>query len=139
MDEQDTIRFASLDDLDFLAGQAYISAEMVRRKIESSEFIVSDRGGEITGFLQLEFLWGLVPYIALIRVLPEYRRRGIGKGLAEWLEDSLRKDGHKALYSSSQADEPEPQAWHRHIGFEECGFIAAINDGTDEIFFRKVL
>jgi len=44
------------------------------------------------------------------------------------------------LFSSSQANEPEPQAWHRHVGFEECGFIAGINEGgVGEVFFRKVL
>ena len=42
--------------------------------------------------------------------------------------------------SSSQADEPEPQTWHRAIGFEECGIISGLNEGgIGEIFFRKKL
>ena len=45
-----------------------------------------------------------------------------------------------ALYSSSQVDEPPPQAWHRHMGFQECGIIAGINEGgVGEVFFRKAL
>jgi len=35
-------------------------------------------------------------------------------------------------------DEPEPQAWHRHMGFVECGIINGINEnGIGEVFFRK--
>jgi hypothetical protein len=56
------------------------------------------------------------------------------------LANRLRRQGHTVLYSSSQADEAEPQAWHRHVGFVECGFVAGINaGGVGEIFFRKQL
>ena len=44
------------------------------------------------------------------------------------------------LYSSSQADEPEAQAWHRRMGFEECGIVSGINEGgIGEVFFRRPL
>jgi N-acetylglutamate synthase-like GNAT family acetyltransferase len=137
--DQTIIRFANVNDLAFLEGQTYASPEVVRRKIEWKEFIVAETGGRVIGFLQLEYLWSLVPYVALIRVEPERRRMGIGTQLVAWAEDRAREDGRNALYSSSQADEPEPQAWHRRVGFEECGFIAGINEGVGEIFFRKLL
>ena len=47
------------------------------------------------------------------------------------------QDGYKWLFSSSQADELEPQSWHRYMGFEDCGIIYGINDnGISEVFFR---
>jgi ribosomal protein S18 acetylase RimI-like enzyme len=92
------------------------------------------------GYLRFEYLWSIVPYIALIRVSPAVRRRGVGRALLADLENRLRAQGQVAVYSSSQADEPEPQAWHRHIGFQECGFIGGINgNGIGEVFFRKDL
>jgi GNAT superfamily N-acetyltransferase len=93
----------------------------------------------LLGFLQFEYLWSAVPYIALIRVFPEHQRRGVGRALLGFLEDFLKGNGHERLYSSSQADEPEPQEWHRHQGFNECGIIKEINDGVDEVFFCKSL
>jgi GNAT superfamily N-acetyltransferase len=134
-----TIRFAVDDDAVFLTSQAYVAEDIVRRKIEHQEFIVALSGVEPVGFLQLEFLWSKVPYIALIRVLPEYRRSGVARRMLSFLETFLRERGHKTLYSSSQADEPKPQEWHRHVGFEDCGAIRGINDGIDEIFFCKSL
>ena len=117
----------------------HVSGDVLRRKIEAAEFIVAFADDALLGFLQFEYLWSKVPYLALIRVLPEHRRRGVGKALLGFLEGYLTENNHPVLYSSSQADEPEPQEWHRHLGFTECGVIKEINDGIDEIFFRKTL
>ncbi len=133
------IRFARLEDLKFAHQDRYIPVEVVKRKIELQEVVVAEWNGKRAGYVRLEYLWSDTPYIALIRVLEEYRRQGIGKALLRFIEAFLRDKGHKALYSSSQADEPEPQAWHRHVGFEECGIISGINDGIGEVFFCKRL
>ena len=148
MPEEIAIRFARLDDLDFAYQDGYISTEVLKRKIEAQlalnldcieDVVIAEWNGKRVGYVRLEYLWSIVPYIVLIRVLPDYRRQGVGKALLRFIETFLREAGHEALYSSSQADEPEPQAWHRHAGFEECGFITGINDGIGEVFFRKSL
>ena len=148
MSEEIVIRFARLDDLDFAYQDGYIPAKILKSKIEAQlalnpdrieDVVIAEWNGKRVGYVRLEYLWSIVPYIALIRVLPEYRRQGIGKALLRFIETFLCEAGHDALYSSSQADEPEPQAWHRHVGFEECGFIAGINEGVGEVFFRKNL
>ncbi len=140
MTEENLVRFATLDDLDFVAQDRYIPAEVVRRKIEQQEVVVAERQGSPVGYARLEYLWSTVPYIALIWVLPEHRRQGAGKAMLRFMEHYLRENGHQQLFSSSQVDEAEPQAWHRHVGFEECGLIGGINDGgVGEVFFRKRL
>ncbi len=75
------IRFAVPGDTDYLAGNLYISIQIVKRKIESNEILVVELSEEQIGFLQLEYLWSSVPYIALIRVSEAHRRKGIGKAL----------------------------------------------------------
>ncbi len=140
MTEENLVRFATLDDLDFVARDHYIPTEVVRHKIEHQEVVVAERRGSPVGYARLEYLWSTVPYIALIWVLPEHRRQGAGKAMLRFMEDYLREHGHQQLFSSSQVDEAEPQAWHRHVGFEECGLIGGINDGgVGEVFFRKRL
>lgn len=137
-----TVRPASLDDLEFVSrvGNSKIPTEVARRKIECHEVVVAERDGESVGFLRLEYLWSKIPYVAAIWVLEEHRRHGVGRAMLDYVEALLREQGHEMLYSSSQADEPEPQAWHRHVGFEECGVIAGINQGgIGEVFFRKGL
>ncbi|HEV2860598.1 MAG TPA: GNAT family N-acetyltransferase [Pyrinomonadaceae bacterium] len=134
-----SVRFAAPADLSLLQPRSHLPAEMVKRKVEWREVIVAERRGGFVGALHLEYLWSSVPYVALIYVLPEHQRRGVGGALLRFAEAFLREQGHDTLYSSSQADEREPQAWHRHAGFEECGIIAGINKGVGEVFFRKRL
>ena len=140
--DQIEIRFADQTDLDgcIALDHPTTPAGVIRRKVEQREIIVAEKAGQLVGYLRLKYLWSVVPYIALIWVVEDQRQQGIGFRLLHYLEDVLRERGHTALYSSSQANEPEPQAWHRHVGFEECGFIAGINEGgIGEIFFRKDL
>ena len=136
------VRFANPTDLDgcIALDHPTIPAEVIKRKVEQREIIVAEKAGRLVGYLRLEYLWSTVPYIALIWVVEDQRQQGIGRAMLHYLENVLRQQGHTALYSSSQANEPEPQAWHRHVGFEECGFIAGITEGgVGEIFFRKDL
>ena len=140
MTEETLARFAALADLDFVAQDHYIPTQVLKRKIEAQEVIVAERHGLPVGYLRLEYLWSAVPYIGLIWVVPEHRRQGAGKAMLGYIGDFLRQKGHHQLLSSSQVDEPQPQAWHRHVGFEECGFIGGINNGgVGEVFFRKRL
>jgi ribosomal protein S18 acetylase RimI-like enzyme len=134
------VRWAAADDVAFAGQDGYVPAAAVARKIAAGEVAVAERAGERVGYVRLEYLWGTLPYIALIRVVPEHRRHGVGRSLLAFLERELRARGHTTLLSSSQADEPEPQAWHRRQGFVECGILAGVNaGGVGELFFRKPL
>ena len=135
-----TVRLATLADLEFVQQDHFLQADVVKRKIEWQEVFIAEWHSTPVGYLRIEYLWSLVPYIALIHVLPMHRRKGIGKALLHYLEEFLKAKEHSTLYSSSQVDEVEPQEWHRHVGFKECGIITGINPhGVGEVFFRKGL
>jgi GNAT superfamily N-acetyltransferase len=134
------VRFAGLDDLDFCIKSDFkrIRSFQIKRKIEEREVIISEAEGEPIGYLRIEYLWLRMPYVGLIFIKEGHRGRGIGTAMIKFLESYLIANGHKVLYSSSQVNEPGPQMWHRRIGFEECGYIAGVNEGgVGEVFFRK--
>jgi len=135
-----TVRLADYSDLDFVSQEGYLPKEEVLRKIKRRECFVLGVDGNLAGYLRLEYLWSLVPFIALIIIEEQYRGKGYSRELLGFVEIFLKNESYEVLYSSSQADELEPQAWHRHVGFEECGVINGINKiGVAEIFFRKKL
>lgn len=135
-----TIRRAAMSDLGFVSQDGHLPEPIMRRKVEDGDVFVAERDGERVGYLRLEHLWAKLPYIELIRVLEPHRRTGVGQALLTFVETDMAARGHAVLYSSSQADEPEPQAWHRRMGFEECGLLAGVNEGgIGEVFFRKRL
>ena len=135
--EERHARLATQADLDFVSQDGYLSRPAMARKIAQNEVFLVAKGLTPVGYLRLEYLWSLVPYIALIHVLEAYQNQGCSRILLAFVIDHLHQQGHHRLYSSSQANEPQPQSWHRHMGFEECGVINGINDGgVGEIFFR---
>ncbi len=141
INERALVRFAGPEDLEWcVVGDIHVTEKVVRNKIVSDECIVVELDGQLIGYIRLEYLWSTVPYIGLIFVMEGYQSEGIGRKMLDFLEDHLRSHGHDVLMSSFQANEPEPQAWHRAVGFEECGIISGLNEGgIGEVFFRKRL
>lgn len=135
------VRFAEPEDLEWcVVEDGYVTEKVIRNKIVNDEIIVVELDGQLIGYIRLEYLWSTTPYIGLVFIIDEYRKAGVGRKMLEFLEEHLRTHGYDVLMSSSQANEPEPQAWHRAIGFEECGMISGLNEGgIGEIFFRKRL
>lgn len=137
-----TVRFAELKDLDFCTKMDYkhIDEAAIKKRVEEKKVIIAEVDGKPVGYSRMEYLWLRIPYVCLIVVIQEYRKKGVGSAIIKFLEEYLISKGYNVLYSSSQINEPEPQAWHRKIGFKECGFIAGINEGDiGEVFFRKNL
>ncbi|MFX1561404.1 MAG: GNAT family N-acetyltransferase [Promethearchaeota archaeon] len=139
--ERVIVRFAGPELLEWcVVEDSYVTEQVIRHKIVNDEIIIAELDGKPIGYLRLEYLWSNIPYIGVIFVNEDYRNEGIGQKILAFLEDYLRSRGHDVLYSSSQANEPEPQAWHRSVGFVESGIISGINEGgIGEVFFRKSL
>ncbi len=139
--EQVQVRFATPEDEAVCAKfDPHLPRFRFRSKIECRELLLAEVQGRPEGYLRLEYLWGKVPFIGMIVVSHHLRGKGIGKAMLTYLEDHLRDEGYRTLLSSSQVNEAEPQAWHRARGFQECGIISGINEGSiGEVFFRKEL
>ena len=141
MHERALVRFAGPEDLEWcVVEDGLVLEKIMRNKIVNDEIIVVEVDGQLTGYIRLEFLWSTIPYIGMFFVVDEYRKGGIGRKMQDFLEEHLRSRGYDMLLSSSHANEPEPQAWYRSIGFNECGIISCLNEGgIGEVFFMKRL
>lgn len=138
------VKLAQSADLEWCVQQdRYLDPRIVERKLREGDLVVAhadwfeEPDGVRAGYLRLEYLWSRIPYIGLVHVLPPFRRQGIGAALIRFLTEYLYDGGYRLLMSSSQANEPDPQRWHRAMGFKGCGYIDGINeDGSRETFFR---
>ena len=141
VNERIIVRFAGPEVLEWcVVSDDHVNEQVIRHKIVNDEIIIAELDGQPIGYLRIEYLWSTIPYIGVIWVIELYRKEGIGRKILAFLEDYLRSRGHDALYSSSTANETEPQDWHRSVGFVESGIISGINEGgIGEIFFRKDL
>ena len=139
MDQTITVRWATAEDRAFLetAGVTRLPDETLRRKVEGREVIVAALQGRPVGYAHIDYLWSYVPFVATIWVGEGERGRCVGSAIVEFLAHDARSRRAGVFYSSSQCDELEPQAWHRRVGFEECGLLAGHNEGVGELFFRR--
>ena len=138
--DQPVARLATAADLDFTVHTTYIPADRMQLLVQQRQVVVAELAGERVGYACLDWLVVVAPFLGAIWVREAHRRRGVGTALLRFLEDALRDQGHEVLYSSCVVTETEPQAWHRRVGFRECGLIAEFNDGgVGEVFLRKPL
>lgn len=111
-----------------------------KQKIHSQEVIVLELDQKIIGVIRYSVLWTSVPFMGLIEIFAEHQKKGYSILLLDFLKQHLRNQGFVALLSSSQTNEPEPQAWHSHMGFTTNGIIENIADeGIGEVVYRLML
>jgi ribosomal protein S18 acetylase RimI-like enzyme len=111
-----------------------------QQKIAHGEVIVLEVGGNVVGLARYAVLWTTVPFLGLIEIEEGYRKQGHSRAMLTFLTEHLRAQGYIALLSSSQTNEPEPQAWHLHMGFTSNGLIENIADeGVGELVYRLML
>lgn len=132
------VRRGCSEDLPWLTAHDDVRDDWIKRCIHYGEYFVAEQNGELIGFLRFSRFWGKIPYMDMIRVLPSYRRKGVGTALFHAWERAMIEEGARHLMTSSEWAEAEPQAWHRRNGFKAAGSIdLRIVQPSPEIFFVK--
>ena len=111
------VRYAELKDLDFCMKSDFQHVDAyrgrmfmenyLRRRIEANDVIVAEVDGRTVGYLRIEYLGLIAPYLGIIGVDEEYQRKGIGTAMITFLEEHLvspeRTQNLQARGSSSPA------------------------------------
>jgi ribosomal protein S18 acetylase RimI-like enzyme len=133
------IKFASKEEKQLiLRFEDYLKEKRLTQILENNEIILAFDNERNIGYLRYQLFWTKLPYLALIIVDKRYRKKGVGRSLLSFLENHLRLLGFNRLLSSSTSNEPNPQAWHKKVGFREVGQVNEINmNGIGEVFYLK--
>ncbi len=120
------VAFATEQDQPWLIendSNAISSTDLVVEKIRRGEYIVARVGPTDVGYVRLSHFWSFIPFVDVIAVEDDWQRQGVGRAMLAFLEEHPRDRGQTMIMSSSQADEPGAQAWHRKVGFRDAGAI----------------
>ncbi len=119
----------------WLTVDGHADVETVKARIsEKSGFIIFD-GAKPIGVMAFNRFWDELPFLSLIKILPEYRRCGYGREAMSLFEEELKLRGFGALLVSTQTDE-DAQHFYRSTGYRECGCLVLENQPM-EMFFIK--
>jgi ribosomal protein S18 acetylase RimI-like enzyme len=128
------IRYAESRDCLFLKEQdEYIS----EHKIENNEVYIVEENCKIIGWLRYNLFWDSIPFMNMIYLLEENRKKGIGKKLVKYWEEEMKHKGYDNVLTSTQSNE-EAQHFYRKIGYTEIGGFKYFDDPY-EIIFQKIL
>ena len=98
-------------------------------------------GNQRIGIIAHCVLWDNLPFMNLIFIKEEYRRKGFAKqAILNW-ENEMKRQGYLMTLISTQVDE-KAQHLYRKLGYIDCGGLVFHNTPLDqpmEMFFRKVL
>lgn len=103
--------------------------------------LVAEEAGEVVGFLLGFITRGEQPtgYIHLVGIHPEFRRRGVGKGLYSRFTETCRSAGVSRLKTISAVGYEGPLAFHRALGFEIREDPDYAGPGRARVVFTKDL
>jgi ribosomal protein S18 acetylase RimI-like enzyme len=133
LDNSPSTRLSTFDDYEKLREIINLSFPRFFRyfanqsvKSEEGKVFVAETQGIISGFVKLiEFNIGSQKYgcILWIAVHPSYRRRGIALNLTNVGIETLKKDGAKAVFASTQRRNRAAKATLIKAGFIRMGFL----------------
>ena len=76
------IRFAVSQDYNYLVHKDHhIQPEVIEKKIEDAEIIVVLDNEQNIGWLRFNYFWDEIPFMNMLWIEEDYRRKGIGTRL----------------------------------------------------------
>jgi GNAT superfamily N-acetyltransferase len=133
------IRFATSADLGWLKEHdQHIDVDQLTHRLESGEMYLAQSHEQLVGLLRVDWIWSRVPFIEHVLVVPECRRKGVGRALVNAFSTDAYHRAEPYIFSSVTDGEDEPMRWHVAMGFRECGHVVGIDGpGSLERFMRR--
>lgn len=132
------IRFSTSQDYDYLVhNDRQIKPEVVKKKIEDAEIIVVLDDEQNIGWLRFNYFWDEIPFMNMLWIEEDYRRKGIGTRLVNFWETEIFQRDKNQVMTSTLSDETA-QHFYRKLEYQDCGSLL-LPDEALEIFFLKSL
>ena len=92
--------------------------------------IVADDEDTVAGFAIMEFL-DEHAHLSLLAIDPLHQRRGIGRGLVDWLETSARTAGIGIVYLEARVANQAARDFYRALGYREMFLMPGYYRGRE--------
>jgi ribosomal protein S18 acetylase RimI-like enzyme len=131
---------AGMDPWKRVGRTAEVMAERLRKDDPGARrFAVTAPDGELLGAVIVRHPFMKGPYLEMLGLVADARRRGIGRGVMDWMGANLSGDERNLWLCVSRWNSPARRFYER-MGFVEIGIIPdLVMPGTDEVFMRKTI
>jgi ribosomal protein S18 acetylase RimI-like enzyme len=133
------ISYAAEGDIRYLLrNDDHVPEGVMRGKVARQEMIVARVEGKPVGWLRFGHFWDFVPFLYMLAVEEEERRRGYATRMIEFWEGEMLRRGCGMVMTSTQADE-QAQHLYRRLGYRDCGAVLFPGQLPLEVFLVKSL
>ncbi|HXA92056.1 MAG TPA: GNAT family N-acetyltransferase [Steroidobacteraceae bacterium] len=108
-------------------------AERVARHIRHAESVVlaARSSGRVVGFAIMQF-GDTSAHLNLLAVETSHQRRGLGRGLVRWLEESAVVAGTFVIELELRATNERARAFYATLGYRETGRVAGYYQSVED-------
>jgi ribosomal protein S18 acetylase RimI-like enzyme len=130
------LRSATEADIAFLKALSPAEQEdVLRAQIRDGRLLIIEQVGEPAGFIKFYVLWETLPFIEVMVVRVDLRKRGIGRAAVRAWESEMARRSYRRVIVSAQADEAAQHFWRR-IGYRDCGSLDLPGRPAELFLFR---
>lgn len=134
-----TVRTAKEADMEFLSAfDAHIGQEELKFAVQRGRVLIAEEEGAApVGWLRWNLFWDNTPFMNLLFLREEYRRKGYGTALVAHWEALMRENGCRLVMTSSQADETA-QHFYRKLNYTDAGALLLPGQPLEIIFVKDI-
>ena len=132
------IRAATESDLPWMREHdRHIGEDELRESVRRGRILLAEQDGQIIGWLRWSLFWDEIPFMNMLYLLEDCRRHGLGRALVSRWEEEMRRQGHRRVMTSSQANE-EGQHFYRRLGYQDAGALLLPGEPLEIIFLKEL-
>jgi ribosomal protein S18 acetylase RimI-like enzyme len=128
--------YLGLVGVDHYASSHFERAASIQDALAKGECITAESGGELLGYVVLNYTFFGFGFIPVIVVAPLHRRRGVGMRL---LREAQAQCTSRKLFTSANTSNVTAQSLFRKVGFVPSGTIENLDANDPEVvYFMEV-
>ncbi|PWM71413.1 MAG: GNAT family N-acetyltransferase [Bacillota bacterium] len=128
---------APFDAAVILQYDKHIAKSELNRSIAAERVYVAESETGFCGWLRYNLFWDNTPFLNMLFVVPEMRKKGAGTKLLFRWESELRAAGYRWAMTSTAAAE-NARYFYEKAGYTQCGEFFPADDDLELLFKKKL-
>lgn len=133
-----TIKYANQASYQWLTEvEKYITDDDLLNKINNRQILIAEVEGNDIAYLRFGYFWDNIPFMNLLFVEVNSRKKGVGKRLVQYWEVEMHKLGHSLVLTSTLSNE-NAQHFYRKLNYRDAGGFTLPGAPLEIIFLKEL-